>query len=105
MRLWSWTGFVLAALYAAGYAALYVDYLGRAGTWMADLLLALSALPFTLTMRTLNGGSYDFSGDMTARVLAAGLFCSALAYGIGLVAETLVRAIVRVARGAKKAGG
>jgi hypothetical protein len=97
-RLWSWTGLALAALYALAFVALYIDYLRRAGTWLADLPLALAALPFTLTMRALNGGSYAFSGDATARVIAAALFCSALAYVAGLVAETIVRAAVGAAR-------
>ncbi len=47
-RIWSWTGLALAALYALAYVALYVHYLGRAGTWFADLPLVLAALPFTL---------------------------------------------------------
>ena len=70
------------------------------GTWFADLPLVLAALPFTLIMRRLNGGSYDFAGDMTARVAAAVLFCCALAYLAGLLLETLTRAVFRFARGA-----
>jgi hypothetical protein len=85
-------------LYALILAALYVDYLRRAGTWFADLPLALAALPFTLAMRALNGGSFDFAGDMPGRVLAGVLFCSALAYAAGLVVETGVRAGVGMAR-------
>ena len=42
-------------------------------------------------MRALNGGSFDFGGDMTGRVIAAGLFGSALAYLAGLIVETIVR--------------
>jgi hypothetical protein len=83
----------LAALYALAFIALYVDYLMRAGTWFADLPLALGALPFTLVMRALSGGAYAFGGDMTGRVAAAGLFCVAFAYLAGLVLETLVRAL------------
>ena len=98
--MWSWTGGVFAALYALSFAALYLEYLRRAGTWFADLPLALASLPFTLVMRALNGGSYAFAGDMTARVIAAGLFCTALAYLVGFVAEAVVRAIARLARGA-----
>jgi len=93
-RLRSWTGFVFAALYALAFAALYLDYLRRVGTWFADLPLVLAALPFTLTMRALNGGAFDFAGDMTARVIAAALFCSALAYVVGLIVETVVRAAI-----------
>ena len=97
-RLWSWTGLTLAALYALVFVALYLDYLRRAGTWFADLPLALAALPFTLTMRALNGGGFDFAGEMPGRVLAAAVFCAALAYAVGLVAETVVRAAVGAAR-------
>ncbi len=92
-RLRSWTGVVFAALYALAFVALYVRYLMHAGTWFADLPLALAGLPFTLVMRALSGGEYAFEGDMTGRVVAAGLFCAALAYLVGLVLETLVRAL------------
>ncbi len=97
-RIWSWTGLALAALYALAYVALYVHYLGRAGTWFADLPLVLAALPFTLVMRALNGGSYDFAGDMTLRVAAGALFCSVLAYAVGYAVEALARVVVRMAR-------
>ena len=97
-RLRSWTGLALAGLYAAVFAALYVDYLRRAGTWFADLPLVLAALPFTLVMRSVNGGSYDFAGDMTPRVAAAVAFCCALAYAAGWLLETMVRGIARLAR-------
>jgi hypothetical protein len=96
-RLKSWTGAVFAALYALAFIALYVDYAGRAGTWFADLPLSLAALPFTLVMRTLNGGSFAFGGDMIGRVIAAGLFGSALAYLAGLIVETIVRLLARLA--------
>ena len=82
-RLKSWTGAGFAAVYALAFVALYVDYVRRSGNWFADLPLSLIALPFTLVMRTLNGGSFDFGGDMTGRVIAAGLFGSALAYRRG----------------------
>ena len=95
-RLRSWTGVVFAALYALAFVALYVDYLTRAGTWFADLPLTLAALPFTLAMRALNGGSYAFGGDMTGRVVAAGVFGSALAYLAGLIVESVVRALARL---------
>jgi hypothetical protein len=94
-RLRSWTGVVFAAFYALAFLALYVDYLRRAGTWFADLPLTLAALPFTLTMRALNGGSYAFGGDMTGRVVAAGVFGSALAYVAGLIVEMIVRLLLR----------
>jgi hypothetical protein len=99
-RLRSWTGVVFAALYALAFLALYVDYLMRAGTWFADLPLSLAALPFTLLMRALNGGSYDFGGDMTGRVVAAGVFGAALAYLAGLTVESVVRALGRFLLGA-----
>ena len=96
----SWTGLVFAAVYALVFGLLYADYLRRAGTWFADLPLVLAALPFTLVMRALSGGTYDFAGDMTLRVVAGALFCCALAYVAGLVVETVIRALVRIARGA-----
>jgi hypothetical protein len=97
-RLRSWTGAVFAAVYALAFLALYIDYVLRSGTWFADLPLSLAALPFTLAMRALNGGSFAFGGDTTGRVIAAGLFGSALAYLAGLLVETVVRAIARAAR-------
>jgi hypothetical protein len=103
-RLWSWAGVVFAALYGLAFLALYVDYLRRSGTWFADLPLTLAALPFTLTMRALNGGSYAFGGDMSGRVAAAGVFGAALAYLAGLIVESVIRAIVRLALRIRAAG-
>lgn len=100
VRPLSWTGVALAGIYALVFAGLYIDYLRSAGTWFADLPLVLAALPFTLAMRELNGGSYDFAGDMTLRVAAAAAFSCALAYLAGWILETATRAIVRIARGA-----
>src|SRR5258708_8822808 len=94
--LWSWTGAVFAAVYALAFIALYVDYVRRSDAWFADLPLSVAALPFTLVMRRLNGGSFDFGGSMTGRVIAAGLFGSALAYLAGLIVETIVRLVVRL---------
>jgi hypothetical protein len=94
----SWTGGAFAAVYALLFVALYVEYLRRAGTWFADLPLVVAALPFTVVMRALNGGSYAFGGDMTGTVLLAGLFGSALAYLAGLVLETVVRGVVGLIR-------
>jgi hypothetical protein len=96
-RLWSWTGAVFAAVHALAFTAIYIDYFRRSGTWFADLPLSLAALPFTLVMRTLNGGSFDFGGAMTGRVIAAGLFGSALAYMAGLIVETIGRLLLRLA--------
>jgi hypothetical protein len=100
-RLWSWTGTVFAAVYAVTLIALYVDYVRRAGTWFADLPLSLAAMPFTLMMRALNGGSFAFGGDMTGRVVAAGLFGSALAYLAGVIVATIVSFLVRLALGTR----
>jgi hypothetical protein len=97
-RVGSWTGVALAAAYGLVFIALYLDCQRRAGTWFADLPLVLAALPFTLTMRALNGGGYDFAGDMTGRVAAAGLFGSALAYVAGFVVEKVARAAICAAR-------
>ena len=95
-RLRCWTGAVFAALYGALFVALYIEYLARAGTWFADLPLTLAALPFTLVMRALNGGTYDFGGEMTLRVVAAGVFVCALAYAVGWIAETGAGALARL---------
>src|SRR5580692_9331831 len=97
IRLRSWTGAAFAVVYALTFVALYVDYVRRSGTWFADLPLSLAALPFTLVMRTLNGGSFAFGGDMTGRVISAGLFGSALAYLAGLIVGTLLSFLVRLA--------
>jgi hypothetical protein len=91
------TGAVFAALYAAAFGAAYVDFLGKAGQWFADIWLVLVALPFTLAMRWLAGGSYDFSGDATARVIAAAAFCCALAYLAGALVEAVIRVCFRFA--------
>ncbi len=103
-RLRSWTGAAFAAIYALTFIALYVDYVRRAATWFADLPLTLVALPFTLTMRALNGGSYAFGGDMSGRVVAAGVFGSALAYLAGLIVETIVRLLARLALRSRATG-
>jgi len=100
-RLKSWTGAAFAAVYALAFIALYVDYVRRAGTWFADLPLSMAALPFTLVMRALNGGSYAFGGEMTERVIAACLFGAALGYLAGLIVETIVRLLVRLALGTR----
>ena len=98
-RLWSWTGAVFAVVHGLAFVALYVDYVRRSGAWFADLPLSLAALPFTLVMRALSGGDYAFGGDMSGRVIAAGLFCAALAYLAGLILEGFVRALGRLVLG------
>jgi hypothetical protein len=100
-RMWSWTGAAFAAVHALTFIALYVDYARRSDAWFADLPLSLAALPFTLVMRRLSGGSFDFGGSMTGRVIAAGLFGSALAYLAGLIVETIVRFVVRLVLGTR----
>jgi hypothetical protein len=100
----SWTGLILASLYRLVFAALYANYLSRAGTWFADLPLVLAALPYTLLMRALSGGSYDFAGDMTVSVIVAALFCCALAYLVGYVVETALRTLARFISRALRAG-
>jgi hypothetical protein len=102
VRLRSWTGVAFAVLYALAFIALYAQYQSRKGTWFADLPLAFIALPFTLLMRALNGGAYTFGGDMTERVVAAGVFGSALAYLIGWVLESAVRGLVRAIGGGRR---
>ena len=102
-RLLSRTGLALAALTALAFVALYLEYLRRAGAWFADLPLVLAALPFTLVMRALNGGSYDFAGDMTGRVAVAAAFCSALAYVAGALIEALLRGAWRLATRKRRA--
>ena len=89
------TGAIFAGLYAAAFGAAYVDFLGKAGQWLADIWLVLVALPFTIAMRWLAGGSYDFSGDATAKVVAAAAFCCALAYLGGAFVEAVIRAVFR----------
>jgi hypothetical protein len=96
-RFKSWTGAAFATVYAVAFVALYVDYARRSGTWFADLPLSLIALPYTLCMRALNGGTFDFGGAQTGRVIAAGLFGSGLAYAAGLIVETILRLVLRLA--------
>ena len=45
---------------------------GAPGPGSPTFRLSLAALPFTLLMRALNGGTYAFGGDMMGRVIAAG---------------------------------
>jgi hypothetical protein len=93
------TGAVLAALYATALVAAYVDYRSHAGEWFADLGLIVLALPFVLTMRLLAGGSFDMTGEDRLKLLAAALFCCALAWVIGSALEWVARTIIRLAHG------
>jgi hypothetical protein len=90
-------GAAFAVLYAGAFGAAYVDYVGKAGQWFADAWLLAAALPYTMAMRWLAGGSYDFSGDATARVAAAAVFCCILAYVVGALIEAAIRALFRLA--------
>ena len=56
-------------------------------------------LPFTLTMRWLAGGDFDFAGDMTGRVVAAAIFCCGLVYVLGWILGAIVTAIFRAFAG------
>jgi multisubunit Na+/H+ antiporter MnhB subunit len=97
-RAWlSGLGAALAALYAALFVAVYVDYLNKAGEWLADLTLLLVALPFTSTMNALTHGAFDMAGDDTAKVIVAAIFCSAIAYCAGAIVEWGLRTAWRIA--------
>ena len=85
------------------FIAAYVDYRGRASEWFADVFLVIIALPFTASMRLLAGGSFDFGGADTRKVIAAALFCCALAWLCGAALERLARIIARAMRGKQRA--
>ena len=93
------TGALFAALYAIAFIAAYVDYRANIGQWLADLALILVAMPFVLTMRFLSGGAFNMTGEDTLTLLAAALFCCALAWVVGSALEWLARALFRLARG------
>jgi len=99
----SYTGAAFAALYAVGFVATYVDYLHHVDEWFADFRLILIALPFVLTMRFLSGGSYDMTGDDSAKLAAAAIFCCILAFLAGALIEWLVRAVLAGLRRRKAA--
>jgi hypothetical protein len=90
-------GALLAALYAIGFVALYVDYLQHVGQWFADFKLILISLPFVLTLRFLNGGSFDLTGEDSLKLLGAALFGSALAYIVGALLQAVGSALFRLA--------
>ena len=98
----SFTGAALAALYAIAFLVVYLDYRAHIGEWLADLPLILVALPFVLTMRFLSGGSFDMTGEDSAKLLAAAVFCCALAFAAGCALEWVARAIIRLARARRK---
>jgi len=90
-------GAVLALLYGAAFVAAYVDYLSKAGEWLADLPLLLIALPFTWTLDVLTDGAFSLSGDETIKIVLAALFCCALAFGVGAVLEYSARKLFGLA--------
>ncbi len=99
----SFAGAFLALLYAGAFVYAYIDYRNNAGTWLADLLLVLVSMPFVLTMRFLAGGSFDYGGADTVKVIAAALFCCALVWVIGAALEYFARALVRSILGKERA--
>jgi hypothetical protein len=90
-------GAALAFLYGAAFVAAYVDYLGKAGEWLADLPLLLIALPFTWTMDVLTSGAFSLSGDETLKIVLAAFFCCAVGYGVGAVLEYSARKLFGLA--------
>jgi hypothetical protein len=97
------TGALFAALYAIAFIVAYVDYRGNVGQWLADIWLILVAMPFVLTMRFLSGGAFNMTGEDTLTLLAAALFCCALAFAVGALLEWAARALFRLARGRRSA--
>ena len=94
----SLTGAAFAAAYAIAFVVAYFDYRAHLGQWLADLELILVALPFVMTMRFLNGGSYDMTGEDSLKLLAAAAFCCALAFAAGCALEWVARAAFSLAR-------
>ena len=91
-------GAALAALYLAAFVAGYAIYLQNVGQWLPDLTLLLIALPFTFAMNALTSGAFSMTGDETGKVIAAALFCCALAYLAGAIVEWILRRLWRLAR-------
>ena len=97
MRLKSWTGAALAAIYALIFAGAYFSYLRRAGEFLADLPVTAAALPYLYVARAVTSGEYSFSADITAHILSAAAFGCALAYAAGWTVESVFRALFRLA--------
>ena len=89
-------GGALAVLYAAAFAVAYWLWAQAGGAFLSDLWLNLAALPYTLTTRAIAGSS-DFAADSIGEVLAAAVFCCALAYVAGALIEFLLRGAFRLA--------
>jgi hypothetical protein len=94
----SMLGAIFASLYIVVFVAAYVDYRIHVDEWFADLGLILIVMPFLLTMRFLSGGSFNLTGEDSAKLLAGALFCGALAWLVGAALEWILRAIFRIAR-------
>jgi hypothetical protein len=93
MRLKSWTGAVLATIYALIFAGAYFAYWRRAGEFLADMPVTAAALPYLYVARAVTSGEYSFEADMTAHVMAAAAFGCALAYAAGWLVDAVFRAV------------
>ncbi len=90
------TGLVFAAIYLVAYVAAYLDYRQHRGAWMADLWLAILAVPFTLVGRLLSGdNTFQFEAREPFSLLVAAIFCSMLAYALGAGIAAAIRLLVR----------
>jgi hypothetical protein len=98
MRLKSWTGFALAAIYFAAFASAYYAYWQRSDQFLADLPVVGVAMPYLFVARAVTAGEYSFSADMTGHVLSALAFCCLLAYAAGWIVETVLRGLIGLAR-------
>ncbi len=93
----STTGIAFAAVYLLAYAAAYLDYRQQQqGTWMADIWLAILAVPYTLARRLLTGDTtFQFEAREPLDLIVAGLACAILAYAIGAGIGAGVRWLAR----------
>jgi hypothetical protein len=92
----STTGIAFAAVYLLVYAAAYLDYRRQQGTWMADIWLAILAVPYTLAGRLLTGNtSFQFEAREWFDLLVAGLMCAGLAYALGAAIGAAIRWLAR----------
>ena len=86
----SWLGLALALAYALAFVGAYAVYARAGGQWPEAETLFLVALPYTLAMVKL-AGTVDFSGESVASVMKGAIFCCALAYVAGALAEFALR--------------
>ena len=92
----STTGIAFAAVYFLAYAAAYLDYRRQQGTWMADIWLAILAVPYTLAGRALTGNtSFQFEAREPFDLVVAGLTCAVLVYALGTVIAAVIRKVTR----------